>query len=131
MKKPIIIVSLAVVLNIVMFLSIQAMVVQKRVKLADVSDFQMATFIRTPEANPPPPRKNRELPDKPQQPKKAETQQVLDNISGSNLQISPTFDFGFDASIGTPKIFLDSDLVAIVRVPPNYPQRAVDRKSVV
>lgn len=128
MKKYLVIILLAVVLNVLLFVGIQALVVQKRIKLADVGEFQLANFIRQPEEQAPPPKSRRELPQKPQKAETAKTQNVVDSVSKSDLQVAASFDFNFSmGDIGAPKIFLDSDLTAIVRIPPTYPHRAMLR----
>ena len=128
MKKYLVVLCLALGLNILIFIGIQALVVQKRIKLADVSEFQMANFIRQPEEQAPPPKSRRDLPQKPQQSQQAKTRNVVDSVNKSDLQVAASFDFNFSmGDIGAPKIFLDSDLTAIVRIPPTYPHRAMLR----
>lgn len=128
MKKLMSIVAFAIVLNMALFVGIQSMVVQKRVKLADVDNFQMANFIREPQQKAPPPESRRELPQKPQKAQKAQTKQLTESLNANGLEVSAEFDFGFElGDIGAPKIFLDSDLTAIVRIPPTYPHKAMLR----
>ncbi len=120
---------IAFALNVALFVVMQAMVVQKRIRLADVSDFQLANFIRVPEASKPPPSR-REAPSKPSaEAHQAETTSLAqNNQQGSSLNVPASFEFGFDAGgVGAPKIYMDSLLTAIIRTPPVYPSRAAAR----
>ena len=125
MKKYIVVLLAACVLNIGLFVLMQSMVVQKRIRLADVADFDLASFIRIPETQAPPP-SNREIPDKPAPAQKTQTKSVLNNTAQDmDFSVPTSFEFGFGSGLDAPKIYLDENLTAIMRAPVMYPSRAL------
>lgn len=127
------IVLVAMLINLVMFGMIQYMTGNKRIRLADTSDFQIANFIRVQEASRDV--RSRRDPRAPQKPD-AETQQELQRMARSapgqsggvsGLAVSvPQFEVDISSSIGS-NIQVARELTPLVRVPPEYPPRALDR----
>lgn len=117
----------AVLVNVIMFSIIQYMVGNRRIRLADTTEFDIANFIRMQEQS----REVRSRRD-PQAPEKPETdmQQDLQNLAQAStsggiggLAVNmPVIDIDIDVGGG---IQLARELTPLVRVPPEYPARAM------
>ncbi len=124
-KKYLVVFIAALALNIGLFVLMQSMVVQKRIRLADVADFDLASFIRVPESKAPPPSRRKQAPERPSEGHQAKTQSLVQATEqAGDFALTANFQFDFGGTLETPTIFLDSNLTAIVRAPVSYPQRA-------
>jgi protein TonB len=123
------IVLLAVLVNAVLFGTIQYMVVNRQMRLADTTDFDIANFIRMQEqSREVRSRRDPRAPEKPD----AEAQQDLSRlaqaskggtIGGMSVGI-PEIDIAIDTGSG---IQIARELTPLVRIPPDYPMRALEK----
>lgn len=119
----------ALLVNVLLFSVIQYMVGNPRLRLTDVSDFEIANFIRMQEQS----REVRSRRD-PKAPEKPETeqQQAMRQLAQANtggvggLQVDvPEMDIEVGVDIGD--IQIAREMTPLVRIPPEYPQRAAAR----
>jgi len=121
---------IALLINALIFGIIQYMVGNPRLRLADATNIDIANFIRMQEQ----PREVRsrrdpKAPEKPRQEQQQQLQQLAQNTGGNlsdlavdipDLQIDLGLDFGSDIEIAR-------ELIPLVRIPPEFPQRAAAR----
>lgn len=131
------IVAVTVAANLFLFSAMQAMVRQERVRLTEAEQVQIANFIRMSELAPPPDtRRDAEPPSKPRAEEQARINQLVDavgsNLGGASLGTGLKFDFGgARSSLGQvggtvpTAVRMASDLVILVRIPPEYPRNAL------
>lgn len=123
-KLPLVILA-ALVVNVLMFTAIEFMVGRNQIRLTDVTDFDIANFIRVAEQ----PRevsskRDPKAPQKPQQ----EMQQDISRLSASSSAVG---DVSFSVEI--PDIEIDMggsiqiarELTPLVRIPADYPMAAL------
>lgn len=116
----------AVLINIVMFTAIRYMVVNRQLRLADTTQFDLANFIRVTEQSREV--RSRRDPEAPQKPK-TEMQRDLDRLAqasksggiGGLIVDMPKIDIDIDVGGG---IAIARELTPLVRFPPEYPIRA-------
>ncbi|HSN72539.1 MAG TPA: TonB family protein [Steroidobacteraceae bacterium] len=123
----------ALLINLLLFLGLQALVGTREVRLADSRDFQLADFIRAAEA--PPPVQSRRTPDPP--PKPLKPPDPIDPVTAPRSQqgnlgpqialaASPGLAIGTGGTgtVATNRIHLASELIPVVRASPEYPVSA-------
>jgi protein TonB len=123
------IVLLTILINVVLFGVIQFLVVNRQMRLADTTDFDIANFIRVQEQQRDV--RSRRDPRAPQKPE-TEAQQDLSRL----LEASKSGGIG-GLTVSLPRIDIDIDvggdvqlareLTPLVRVSPEYPMRALNR----
>jgi protein TonB len=120
----------ALLVNALMFTAIRYMVINRQIRLADTSQFDLANFIRMQEQS----REVRSRRD-PQAPEKPETEQRRDlsrlaqaskgsGLSGLSVDM-PEIDIDIDVGGG---ISLARELTPLVRFPPDYPSAAINNR---
>lgn len=125
-----IVVLTALLVNAAMFTAIRYMVINRQIRLADTSQFDLANFIRMQEQS----REVRSRRD-PKAPQKPETQQQQDlsrlaqasaagGIGGLSVDMP---DIQIDIDVGSG-ISLARELTPLVRFPPEYPMSAMTNK---
>ena len=120
----------AIAINILLFSIIQYMVGSPRLRLTDVSDIEVANFIRmqkqTYEVRS---RRDPRAPEKPEvEQQKAMRQLVQTAAPGiTDLQIDvPEMEIEIGMNIGD--IHIARELTPLVKIPPEYPQRALSKE---
>jgi protein TonB len=115
----------AILVNAIMFGAIQYMVVNRQMELSDATEFDIANFIRMQEQRRDV--RSRRDPKAPEKPD-TEAQQDLNRLAAaskggmSGLSVNmPDIDIGIDTGGG---IQIARELTPLVRVPPQYPERA-------
>jgi protein TonB len=119
---------IALLINVAIFSVIQYMVGNPRVRLTEVENFDIANFIRMQEqSREVRSRREPRAPEKPKQEQQQQLQRLADAASGRvsdlavdipDLQIDVGLDIGGDIQIAR-------ELTPLVRVPPEYPHRAL------
>jgi protein TonB len=116
----------ALLVNVLLFSVIQYMVGNPRLRLTDVSDFEIANFIRMQEQSREV--KSRRDPKAPEKPE-ADQQQAMRQLAQANtggvegLQVDvPEMDIDVGVDVGD--IQIAREMAPLVRIPPEYPQRA-------
>jgi len=125
-----VIVMTAILINIMMFTAIRYMVVNRQIRLADTTQFDLANFIRVSEQSREV--RSRRDPEAPQKPKN-EMQRDIDRLAqasksggiGGLTVDMPNIDIDIDVGGG---IAIARELTPLVRFPPEYPARAVDNE---
>jgi len=120
----------AILINIMMFTAIRYMVVNRQIRLADTTQFDLANFIRVSEQSREV--RSRRDPEAPQKPKN-EMQRDIDRLAqasksggiGGLTVDMPNIDIDIDVGGG---IAIARELTPLVRFPPEYPARAVDNE---
>jgi protein TonB len=119
----------ALLVNVLLFSIIQYMVGNPRLRLTDVSDFEIANFIRMQEQSREV--KSRRDPKAPEKPE-ADQQQAMRQLAQANtggvegLQVDvPEMDIDVGVDVGD--IQIAREMTPLVRIPPDYPQRAAAR----
>ena len=122
----------AMLINILLFSIIQYMVGSQRVRLTDVSDYKVANFIRMqPQTHQVRSRRDPRAPEKPPV-EQQETLRRLVQSSASGPGITdlridvPAMEIEIGVSIGD--IHIARALTPLVKVPPEYPQRAMAKE---
>ena len=121
----------AVLMNILLFSSIQYMVGSPRLRLADVSDYKVANFIRMqPRTHEVRSRRDPRAPEKPQVEQQETLRQLVQSSATgpgiTDLRIDvPAMEIEVGMNIGD--IHIARELTPLVKVPPEYPQRAMSR----
>ena len=122
----------AMLINILLFSIIQYMVGSQRVRLTDVSDYKVANFIRMqPQTHEVRSRRDPRAPEKPPV-EQQETLRRLVQSSASGPGITdlridvPAMEIEIGVSIGA--IHIARALTPLVKVPPEYPQRAMAKE---
>ena len=117
----------AVLMNILLFSSIQYMVGSPRLRLTDVSDYKVANFIRMqPRTHEVKSRRDPRAPEKPPVEQQATLRQLAQSAAPGivDLRIDvPAMEIEVDVNIGD--IHIARELTPLVKVPPEYPQRAM------
>ena len=116
----------AILINIMMFTAIRYMVVNRQIRLADTTHFDLANFIRMSEQSREV--RSRRDPEAPQKPKN-EMQRDIDRLAqasksggiGGLTVDMPNIDIDIDVGGG---IAIARELTPLVRFPPEYPARA-------
>jgi len=123
----------AALVNLAMFTTIQLMVGNRRIRLADTSQFDVANFIRA--AEPPRDVRRRRDPKAPRKPaaeQQRDIQRLAQSASSSSLgafQVDlPRIDVDVGVDLGKG-LSLARELTPLVRFPPQYPQAALLRKT--
>lgn len=124
------IVFVALLVNAVMFTAIRYMVINRQMRLADTSQFDLANFIRMQEQSREV--RSRREPKAPEKPK-AEQQRDLSRLAQASstggvggLSVDmPSIDIDIDVGGG---ISLARELTPLVRFPPEYPMSAVSNR---
>ena len=124
LRLPVIVLA-AILVNAIMFGAIQYMIVNRQMRLSDTTDFDISSFIRMQEQQREV--RSRRDPKAPQKPD-AEAQQDLNRLAEaskgglSGLSVDmPDIDIGVETGGG---IQIARELTPLVRVPPQYPERA-------
>ncbi len=119
----------AVVINILLFSVIQYMVGSQRLRLADASDISIANFIRMqPQTHEVKSRRDPRAPEKPQVEQQETMRQLVQSSTPgiTDLQIDvPEMEIEVGMNIGD--IHIARELTPLVKVPPEYPQRALSK----
>jgi len=129
-KRMTVIVLAALIINALMFTAIRYMVINRQIRLADTSQFDLANFIRMQEQS----REVRSRRD-PKAPEKPETEQQRDlsrlaeaskgtGLGGLMVDM-PSIDIDIDVGGG---ISLARELTPLVRFPPEYPMAAISNR---
>ena len=117
----------AVLMNILLFSSIQYLVGSPRIRLADVSDYKVANFIRMqPRTHEVRSRRDPRAPEKPQAEQQATLRQLAQSAAPGITDLSidvPAMEIEVDVNIGD--IHIARELTPLVKIPPEYPQRAM------
>lgn len=118
----------ALLVNVVLFTTIELLVGVKRVRLTPTDDFDIANFIRMQEESREV--RSRRDPNAPQKPQ-SEVQKDLERLSAAgsgnlgDLSLDvPQFDIDVGLDLGSG-IALARELTPLVRVPPEYPMKAL------
>ena len=128
-KKLPAIVLAALVINALMFIAIEYMVGNRRIRLTETTDFDISNFIRVAEdSREVRSRRDPQAPEKPQNEMQQDMQTLTDLSRGgsvSGLQVSfPDIDLSIDVGGG---ISVARELTPLVRIPPEYPASALMR----
>jgi len=127
----------AVLVNLLLFSAMQAMVRQDRVRLSKAEQVDIANFVRMAEAPPPPSARRAEPPPKPRTDEMQRINQLVDSgMAGGQTAVTADFKFDFGPAggpVGGPgsgpmQVRMASDLVPLVRFPPEYPRTALARQ---
>ena len=121
---------IAFLINAIIFGMIQYMVGNPRIRLTEAETFDIANFIRMQEqSREVRSRRDPQAPQKPQQEQQQQLQQLASAAGGNisdlavdipDLQIDLGLDIGGDIQIAR-------ELIPLVRIPPEFPQRAAAR----
>ena len=121
---------IAFLINAFIFGVIQYMVGNPRIRLTDAQEFDIANFIRMQEqSREVRSRRDPKAPEKPQQEQQQQLRQLAQASSGNisdlavdipDLEIDTGLDIGGDIQIAR-------ELIPLVRIPPEFPQRAAAR----
>jgi len=122
-----VIVLATILVNAVMFGVIQYLVVDRQMRLSDTTDFDIANFIRMQEQrHDVRSRRDPKAPEKPESETQRELSRLLDASKGSNvggLAVNlPNIDIDIDVG---GSIQIARELTPLVRIPPDYPERAL------
>ncbi len=120
----------ALLINAIIFGVIQYMVGSPRIRLNEAQNFDIANFIRMQEQSQEV--RSRRDPKAPQKPMQEQQQQLNQlaqaNVSSTGLTVDiPDLDFDVGLSVGGG-IEMARELIPLVRIPPEYPQRALARQ---
>ena len=131
-------VVVALLVNLLLFSAMQSMVRQDRVRLSDAEQIEIGNFVSMTEAPPPPASRRAEPPPKPRADEMQRISQLVDSGSGnSQTALSADFEFDFGTVAGGPaggamseptQVRMASELVPLVRFPPEYPRTALARR---
>jgi protein TonB len=117
----------ALLINILLFSVIQYMVGSQRLRLTDVSDYKVANFIRMqPQTYKVKSRRDPLAPEKPPAQQQETMRQLVQSSTPgiTDLQIDvPEMEIEVGMNIGD--IHIARELTPLVKVPPEYPQRAM------
>lgn len=119
----------AMLINILLFSVIQHMVGSQRLRLADVSDYKVANFIRMqPQSHEVKSRRDPLAPMKPRVEQQETMRQLVQSSTPgiTDLRIDvPAMEIEVGMNIGD--IHIARELTPLVKVPPEYPQRAMSK----
>jgi protein TonB len=119
----------AMLINILLFSVIQYMVGSQRLRLTDVSDYKVANFIRMqPQTHEVRSRRDPRAPEKPPVEQQQTLRQLVQSSASgpgiTDLRIDvPEMEIEIGVNIGD--IHIARELTPLVKVPPEYPQRAM------
>lgn len=124
-KLPLILLS-ALVVNAIMFVAIEYMIGNRRIRLTDTTEFDISNFIRVAEqSREVRSRRDPEAPQKPQNEMQQDLQQLASAPSSggvASFDVSmPDIDVGMDAGSG---IAIARQLTPLVKFPAEYPMQA-------
>ncbi len=129
LRLPVILIG-AFIINAIIFGMIQYMVGNPRIRLTEAESFDIANFIRMQEqSREVRSRRDPKAPEKPQQEQQQQLQQLAQTSGGNisdlavdipDLEIDLGLDVGGDIQIAR-------ELIPLVRIPPEFPQRAAAR----
>jgi protein TonB len=122
----------AVLINILLFSAIQYMVGSQRIRLTDVSDYKVANFIRMrPQTHEVRSRRDPRAPEKPP----VEQQETLRRLAQSSAPGPGVTDLRIDVpemeievGVDIGDIHIARELTPLVKIPPEYPQRAMAKE---
>ena len=117
----------AALINILLFSSIQYMVGSPRLRLTDFSDYKVANFIRVqPQTHEVRSRRDPRAPEKPEVEQQETMRQLVQSsapgITDMRIDV-PAMEIEVGVNIGD--IHIARELTPLVKVPPEYPQRAM------
>ena len=128
-RVPVILIG-ALIINVVLFTIIEYMVGNRRMRLTEVTDFDISNFIRVAEQSQEVrSRRDPQAPEKPAN-EMQESMQRLSNASatgtvGSMTVDMPDIDLSIDVGGG---IAIARELTPLVRIPPEYPMNALAKE---
>ena len=115
----------ALLVNAIMFTAIRYMVINREIRLADTTEFDLADFIRTREqSREVRSRRDPRAPEKPQTEQQRDISRLVEATQGSVGSMSvemPEIDIDIDVG---GSIALARELTPLVRFPPEYPPSA-------
>ena len=129
LRVPVILIG-ALIINVVLFTIIEYMVGNRRMRLTEVTDFDISNFIRVAEQSQEVrSRRDPQAPEKPAN-EMQESMQRLSNASatgtvGSMTVDMPDIDLSIDVGGG---IAIARELTPLVRIPPEYPMNALAKE---
>lgn len=128
-RLPVIVIA-AFLINALIFSAIQYMVGNPRLRLDEATNFDIANFIRmTEQSREVRSRRDPTAPEKPQQEEQQQIRQLAQassgNLSGLAVDI-PDVDLDLGLDFGSD-IAIARELIPLVRIPAEYPQRALMR----
>ncbi len=120
----------ALLINAAMFTAIRYMVINRQIRLADTSQFDLANFIRMQEqSRDVRSRRDPKAPEKPEAEQQRDLSRLADASRGSGVGSMsvdmPDIDIDIDVGGG---ISLARELTPLVRFPPDYPMSAMNNK---
>ncbi len=122
---------IAILINVLIFTLIEGLVGGKRVRLSDAESVDIANFIRvTEQSREVRSRRDPSAPEKPAQDVQQELSRLADaSNSGSGMMALdvPEFDVDLGPAVAGD-IRIAREINPLVRVPPDYPQRALSQK---
>jgi protein TonB len=130
MTVPVIVLT-AILVNAVMFGVIQYLVVNRQMRLADTTEFDIANFIRMQEQQRDVhSRRNPKAPEKPDTDAKQDLSRLLKasksgGVGGLAVNL-PDIDIDIDVGGG---VQIARELAPLVRIPPEYPERALMKRT--
>jgi protein TonB len=122
----------AILINILLFSAIQYMVGSQRLRLTDVSDYKVANFIRVqPQTYEVRSRRDPLAPEKPPVEQQETLRQLVQSSASgpgiTDLHIDvPAMEIEVGVNIGD--IHIARELTPLVKIPPEYPQRALSKE---
>ena len=122
----------AMLINILLFSVIQYMVGSQRLRLTDVSEYKVANFIRMqPQTHEVRSRRDPRAPEKPLVEQQQTLRQLVQSSASgpgiTDLRIDvPAMEIEIGVNIGD--IHIARELTPLVKVPPEYPQRAMAKE---
>jgi protein TonB len=128
---------LAVLVNVLLFLLMQAIISKSDLSARSVRDLPMIDYVRTKDIDTEPQRERRPPPPKPQAPEPPKVQKLTTQAAAVTpvtpipaMKLSPAPDISgpYLGEVGGPQWVNAGDLVALVRIPPEYPAHARMRR---
>ncbi len=129
---------LAILVNVLLFLLMQAIISKNDISARSVRDLPMIDYVRSTDADIEPQRQRRPPPPKPQTPEPPKIQKLMTQqanavtpvtpIPAMKLSPTPTLSGPYLGEMGGPQWISAGDLVALVRIPPEYPAHARMRR---
>lgn len=130
-------VLLALVVNVLLFFLMQLIIAQSGMNPVLATDLPMIDYVRTREQPIDTQRERRPPPPKPEAPEPPKVERLVTEAASvapiaamPPMKLSPTPDLGgpFLGELGGPQWISAGDLVALVRIPPEYPAHARMRR---
>lgn len=129
---------LAILVNVLLFLLMQAIISKSDLSARSVRDLPMIDYVRSKDVDTEPQRERRPPPPKPQTPEPPKVQKLVTEATAVTpmtplpaMKLSPTPDLSgpyLGEVGGGPQWVNAGDLVALVRIPPEYPAHARMRR---